>query len=57
MKHYGKDPSKGSHGGGHKAGKSGSNPGPNTGLKKSDDQRADVVATPKSKDPYPHGLA
>ncbi len=59
MKHkYGNDPSKSSHGSGHKPGKGmGTNKGASTGLKKSDEMRADVTAQPSNKNPYPNGLA
>ena len=35
----------------------GSNKGPNSGVKMSDEMRADVKKAPSSKNPYPRGLA
>ncbi len=42
-------------GGGMKG--SGGNTGASTGLKKSDEMRADVTKQPTNKNPYPKGLA
>lgn len=44
-------------GGSSKRAKGGTNTGANTGLKKSSEMRADVTATPSSKNPFPNGLA
>ncbi len=57
--HYGGDsmPNSGGGGGNVKRAKGGSNKGASTGLKKSDEMRADVTASPSNKNPYPDGLA
>jgi len=47
-------------GGGDKGGNSkpagASNTGKSTGLRKQDSQRADVLKTPSTKNPYPNGM-
>lgn len=56
MKHS-KMPNEGKKGRGKIGGKGATNTGASTGLKKSDDMRADVTKQPSNKNPYPRGLA
>lgn len=42
---------------GFKAGAGGHNTGASTGLKKSNEMRADVTKQPSNKDPYPYGMS
>lgn len=44
-------------GGDADSGSMGSNKGASTGLKKSNDMRADMTKQPSNKNPYPNGLA
>ena len=60
MEHNYKMPNSGKSGTKHSdtdSGSMGSNKGASTGLKKSDEMRADVTKQPSNKNPYPNGLA
>ena len=57
---YGKMPNEGRGGSSHNSGdgnKGKTNTGASTGLRKSDEMRADVMKQPSNKNPYPKGLS